>query len=131
MRTAAAIAALALSACSPNLVGDWTGRCEFNQYNIEVELELKEQSNKDGVSGDAQAQLIFTNGSDAPPIFYEGDFEGSFEDDELDIDLDVAGSDGTNGSFSIEAVYNKDKDEFEGECINGGEDGDIELEFEG
>lgn len=128
--TAAALFSLSLTACGPNLIGDWVGTCEFNRFDVDVELELKDQS-KDEVSGDAAARLTFTDGTESDPIIYEGEFEGTFEKGELDIDLDVTDSTGTNGSFSIEAIYDKSKDEFEGECKNGGEDGDIELEFDG
>lgn len=130
MRQFAALFALPLVACGPNLIGDWVGTCEFNQYDVEVELELKDDA-KGVVSGDALAKLIFTDGSGADPIFYEGDFEGTFEKDELEIDVDVLSSDGTNGSFSIVGDYDRSRDEFNGECKNGGEDGDIELEFDG
>ena len=130
MRAFAALLALPMVACGPNLIGDWVGTCEFNQYDVDVELELKDDA-KGVVSGDALAKLIFTDGSCADPIFYEGDFEGTFEKDELEIDLEVTSSDGTNGSFSIVGEYDRSRDEFNGECKNGGEDGDIELEFDG
>jgi hypothetical protein len=129
MRYLAALMSLPLMACGPNLIGDWVGTCEFNQYDVEVEVEIKDED-KGEVSGDAKAQLLFTDGSGADPIFYDGEFEGSFEDNELDIELELVAMDGSNGTFTIEAEYNKDRLEFEGECKNGGEDGDIELEFD-
>ncbi|MFT4974936.1 MAG: hypothetical protein ACI8S6_000819 [Myxococcota bacterium] len=130
MRYAAALITLSLTACGPNLIGDWVGTCEFNQYDVDVELEIKEDT-KDGIAGDALAKLIFTDGSGGDPIFYEGELEGTYEKGDLEVDLDVVDPSGTNASFSIEAVYDKSKNEFEGECKSGGEDGDIELEFDG
>ena len=130
MRIHATLLALTLSACGPDLIGDWVGTCEFNDYDVDVELEVKDIS-KGEIEGDASAKLTFTNGNDSDPIIYEGDLTGTKDKTDFEFELDMIDLDGRDVLLIIEGVLDKKKSEIEGECKSGGDDGDIELEFDG
>jgi hypothetical protein len=130
MRISASLLALSLTACGPDLIGDWVGTCEFNDYDVDVELEVKDIS-KGELEGDASAKLSFTNGNTADPIIYEGSLSGTKDKTDFTFELDMVDLQGRDVLLQIEGVLDKKKNEIEGECKSGGDDGDIELEFDG
>ena len=125
------ILALALGGCSPDIIGDWVGTCEFNTFDFEMEIELQERDGED-LSGDAAGVLTVYNGGDnAQPVAYQGEMTGTKDGLDFEFELDLISTEGNPATVDIEGVWDKDKNEIEGECKSGGEDGDIELEFEG
>ena len=125
MRNFTPLLALLAIGCGPNLIGDWEGTCEFNIYEVDVELEIDDVDGKD-FTGDVDAILRPNNGTN---VQYRGELEGTRDGDEVDIDVTLVDADDVQFSLQISGTI--DDDEIQGECQTGGDEGDIELDFQG
>ena len=107
-----------LIGCGNNLVGTWEGTCEFNAYDMDVEVDIEEDDGGD-LKGEVNIQFNYYS--------YEFDLDGELEgqrdgkDVELDFDFDDFGSMEILGEIT-------DKDTIEAECTSASVDADIELE---
>ena len=99
-----------LAGCgSVNLTGSWSGECQFEDYDMAIDLELAQED--DALSGDADADFSW-QGYD---FVFSGTATGTVVDDAVDLTLEL----GDGGTIEISADVASGS-RIEGECSGDG-----------